>query len=122
MSQHSAAMHVARIERKHGGRTYVSHLLRQSYRQDGQGKHRTLANLSHLPQRLIDLVRRSLQGEVFLASAEALCTLDSKPHGHVEAILTTCRQLELEGLLGSRASRQRSLVLALIVQRLLFPC
>jgi Transposase DDE domain len=122
MSQSSEAMHVAKIERKHGGRTYVSYLLRQSYRQDGKVKHRTLANLSHLPERLIDLVRRSLQGEVFLTCAETIRTLDSKPHGHVQAILTTFDQLELEGLLASRASRQRSLVLALIAQRLLFPC
>src|SRR5438132_7481823 len=122
MRQPSAAMHVAKIERKQGGRTYVSYLLRQSYRQDGKVKHRTLGNLSHLPQRLIDLIRRSLQGETFLSSDEAVRTLDSKPHGHVEAILTTFGQLDLEGLLASRASRQRSLVLALIAQRLLFPC
>src|SRR5205809_733660 len=122
MRQPSAAMHVAKIERKHGGRTYVSHLLRQSYRDGGQVKHRTLGNLSHLPQRLIDLVSRSLQGEVFLAADEAVRTTASKPHGHVEAILTTFDQLDLEGLLASKASRQRSLVLALIAQRLLFPC
>jgi transposase len=115
-------MHVAKIVRKHRGRTYVSYLLRQSYRADGTVKHRTLANLSHLPERLIDLIRRSLQGEAFLASDEVVRTLDSKPHGHVEAILTTCRQLELENLLAAQPSRQRSLVLALIVQRLLFPC
>jgi transposase len=122
MKQPSTAMHVARIERKHGGRTYVSHLLRQSYRQDGKVKHRTLANLSHLPEHVIDLVRRSLQGAVFLATDEAVRTLASKPHGHVEAILTTFDRLGLEGLLGSRPSRQRSLVLALVAQRLLFPC
>jgi transposase len=115
-------MHVAKIERKQGGRTYVSYLLRQSYREDGKVKHRTLGNLSHLPQRLIDLVRRSLQGEAFLSTDEAVRTLASKPHGHVEAILTTFGQLDLEGLLASRASRPRSLVLALIAQRLLFPC
>jgi len=115
-------MHVAKIVRKHGDRTYVSHLLRQTYRQDGQVKHRTLGNLSHLPQRLIDLVRRSLQGETFLSSDEAIRTLASKPHGHVEAILTTFDRLDLEGLLASRPSRQRSLILALIAQRLLFPC
>jgi hypothetical protein len=115
-------MHVARIERKQGERTYVSYLLRQSYRQDGKVKHRTLANLSHLPVRLIDLVRRSLQGEVFVASDQAVRTLQSKPHGHVEAVLTTFGQLDLAGLLASRQSRQRSLVLALIAQRLLFPC
>jgi transposase len=115
-------MHVAKIVRKHGQRTYVSHLLRQSYREGGTVKHRTLANLSHLPERLIDLVRRSLQGETFLASDEVVRTTQSKPHGHVEAILTTCGQLGLENLLASKPSRQRSLVLALIVQCLLFPC
>jgi len=115
-------MHVAKIERKHGGRTYVSYLLRQSYRDGGQVKHRTLGNLSHLPAPLIEVVRRSLQGEVFVAADQAVRTLATKPHGHVEAVLTTLRQLDLEGLLASRASRQRSLVLALIAQRLLFPC
>jgi transposase len=116
------AMHVARIERKHGGRTYVSHLVRETYRQDGKVKHRTLANLSHLPEQVIDLVSRSLQGEVFPAAGETVRTLASKPHGHVDAILTTFDRLGLEGLLASRASRERSLVLALIAQRLLFPC
>jgi transposase len=115
-------MHVATIKRKHGSRTYVSHLLRQSYREEGKVKHRTLANLSHLPEKVIDLVRRSLQGEDFLPASETVQTLASKPHGHVEAILTTFGRLDLEGLLASRASRQRSLVLALIAQRLLFPC
>lgn len=115
-------MHVAKIERKHGGRTYVSHLLRQSYRADGKVKHRTLANLSHVPEPLIDLIRRSLQGETFLGSDNAVRTLASKPHGHVEAILTTCAKLDVENVLGSKPSRERSLILALIVQRLLFPC
>jgi transposase len=115
-------MHVAKIVRKHRGRTYVSYLLRQSYRAEGTVKHRTLGNLSHLPERLIDLVRRSLQGETFLSSDEAIYTKASTPHGHVEALLTLCDKLGLENLLASKPSRQRRLVLALIVQRLLFPC
>jgi transposase len=115
-------MHVAKIVRKHRGKTYVSHLLRQSYRQDGQVKHRTLGNLSHLPPRLIDLIQRSLRGEALVSPAEVFRTTASKPHGHVEAVLTACRQLGLENLLAAKPSRQRSLVLALIAQRLLFPC
>ncbi len=79
-------MHVAKIKRKHGGNTYISHLVRQSYRADGKVKHRTLANLSHLPEHLIDVIRRSLQGEVFLPSDESVRTLSSKPHGHAEAV------------------------------------
>jgi transposase len=122
MRKPSAAIHVAKIVRKHGGKTYVSHLLRRSYRQDGKVKHRTLGNLSHLPERLIDIIRRSLQGEAFVTSAEAFRTVATKPHGHVEAVLTTFRKLDLENLLASQPSRQRSLILALIAQRILAPC
>src|SRR5437899_2562851 len=114
MRNPSAAMHVAKIVRKHRGKTYVSHLLRQSYRHDGRVKHRTLGNLSHLPPRLIDLIGRSLRGEAFVAPHEAFRTTASKPHGHVEAVLTTCRKLDLESLIASKPSRQRALVLALI--------
>lgn len=114
-------MHVAKIERRHNGRTYVSYLLRRSYRQDGHVKHQTLANLSHLPAPTLDLVQRSLQGETFLTATDHFRILDSKPHGHVEAILTTCHRLGLEELLASKPCPQRNLVLALIVQRLLQP-
>ena len=117
-----AAKHVAKIERKHGGRTYVSYLLRQSYRAEGKVKHRTLANLSHLSEPLLDLIRRSLRGEVFLTSDESVRTLSSKPHGHAEAIAIAFDRLGLDCLLASKPSRQRSLILALIAQRLLFPC
>lgn len=122
MRNASAAIHVAKIERKHNGKTYVSYLLRRSFRQDGKVKHRTLGNLSHLPERLIDIIRRSLQGESFVTSDEAFRTLATKPHGHVEAVLTTVRKLDLENLIASTPSRQRSLILALLVQRILFPC
>jgi transposase len=114
-------MHVAKIKRRLNGRTYVSYLLRRSYRHGGHVKHQTLANLSHLPARTLDLVRRSLQGEAFCAAEDRFHILASKPHGHVEAILATCRHLGLEELLASKPCPQRRLVLALIVQRLLSP-
>jgi hypothetical protein len=117
-----ASSHVAKILRKHRGKTYVSYFLRRSYRHDGQVKHRTLANLSHLPLRLIGLIQRSLRGEEFVSAHEAFRTTASKAHGHVEAVLTTYRKLELENLIAAKPSRRRSLVLALIAQRILFPC
>ena len=122
MRNASAAIHVAKIERKHNGKTYVSYLLRRSFRQDGKVKHLTLGNLSHLPERLIEIIRRSLQGESFVTSDEAFRTLATKSHGHVEALLTTFRTLDLDNLLATPASRQRSLILALMAQRILFPC
>ena len=96
MRNPSAAIHVAKIVRKHNGKTYVSYLLRHSYRQGDKVKHRTLGNLSHLPERLIDIIRRSLQGESFVSPAEAFRTVATKPHGHVEAVLTAFGKLDLE--------------------------
>jgi hypothetical protein len=65
--RHSGSMHVAKLVSRQGGREYVSHLVRQSYREDGKVKHRTLANLSPLPQAAIDAVRRVLQGDQAVA-------------------------------------------------------
>jgi transposase len=114
-------MHVAKIVRQCNGQTSVRFLLRRSYRAGGTVKHQTLGNLSHLPAPTLDLVRRSLQGEAFCAAQDHFRILDSKPHGHGAAILTTCRRLGLEELLASKPCPERALVLALIVQRLLNP-
>ena len=96
-------------------------LLRESYREGNKVKNRTLANLSHLPREQIEALRRVLKGEK-LAPVEALFEVTrSLPHGHVAAVLGTLRHLELERLLGSGASRQRDLVCALIVARILQP-
>jgi transposase len=122
MRNPSAAIHVAKIVRKHNGKIYVSYLLRQSYRENGQVKHRTVGNLSHLPEALIDIIRRALSGEDFISSDEAFRTIQSKPHGHVEAVLAAFHKLDLANLLATQPSRQRSLILALIAQRILCPC
>lgn len=114
-------MHVVRIVTKRRGHEYVSHLLRHSYREDGKVKNRTLANLSALPDAVIDLVRRGLAGEVLIPAAEALTIERSWPHGHVAATLGTARKLGLEELLDPQPSRERDLVLAMIVGRILQP-
>ena len=62
---------------------YRTHLLRRSYREDGNVKNETLGNLSHLPDCVIDLIRRSLQGETFVPVGEAFESASSRAHGHV---------------------------------------
>jgi transposase len=122
MSAKPQRMHVARIVRRYRGKTYVTTLVRTSFRHDGKVKHRTLANLSHLPERLIEVVRRSLGGEVLAAADEVLQTVATKPHGHVQAVLGVIRKLSVDALIAAAPSRQRDLVLALVAERLLFPC
>jgi transposase len=100
---------------------YEAHLLRRSYREGGKVKNETLANLSRLPRETIELVRRSLRGEQFLAAAEAFEVERSLPHGHVAAVLAMARALELARLLDRKPSPERSRVLAMICQRVLEP-
>lgn len=122
MPSRSGAVHVATTKRRYKGKTYTSHLLRRSFRVGRHVQHETLGNLSHLPDSLIDLIRRSLAGETFLPASQAFRIEHSRPHGHVQAVLGTLRQLGLEHLLASKPSRQRDLVVALIVERVLAPC
>jgi len=114
-------MHVVTNTIRRGEREYTSVLLRRSYREGGKVKKETLANLSHLPPETIELVRRSLRGERFLAAAEAFEVERSLPHGHVAAVLAVARALELARLLDRKPSPQRSRVLAMVCQRVLQP-
>jgi len=112
---------VATTKRVYKGKTYVTHLLRRSIRKGKTVTHETLGNLSHLPDHLIDIIKRSLKGEAFVPAADAFKITRSLPHGHVEAILTMVHKLGLDDLIASEPSRSRSLVVAMIVQRLVFP-
>src|SRR3954464_13314610 len=122
MPSRTGAVHVATTKKVYKGKTYVTHLLRRSLRQGKSVTHETLGNLSHLPDHLIDLIKRSLKGETFVPAAETFRITRSLPHGHVEAVLTMIRTLGLEDLVASEPSRRRDLVLAMIAERLLFPC
>jgi hypothetical protein len=117
----TGAMHVVRVVSRQKGREYTSVLLRNSYREDGKVKKQTLANLSHLPPATIDVIERSLKGERLLPAAESLEIRRSLPHGHVVAVLGMLRSLGLEKLIDRRPSRERDLVTAMIVARLIAP-
>jgi len=122
MAAKHGSVHVATIIRRHQGRVYTTHLLRRSFRQGPKVLHETLGNLSRLPEATVELIRRSLKGESFVAAQDAFRTLRSRPHGHVEAVLRMIGKLGLDSLLAAKPCRQRDLVLAMIVQRILFPC
>jgi transposase len=114
-------MHVVTNTIRRGDRVYTAHLLRRSYREAGKVRKQTLANLSHLPDEVIELIRGALRGERYLAAGEALTVERSLPAGHVEAALAMARRLELPRLLDRQRSRERALCLAMIVQRVLGP-
>jgi transposase len=96
-------------------------LLRESYRDNGKVKSRTLANLSRLPAALIEVLRCSLKGEQLVPLSDAVEVVASPHHGHVQAVLLALRRLDLARCIGSRATRERNLVLAMIAARILAP-
>jgi hypothetical protein len=97
-------------------------LLRESYREGGKTKNRTLKNLSDWPAERIEQLRAVLRGEQLLPATDAVEIVRALPHGHVFAALGTARRIELDALLPRRApQRRRDLALALIVARLLDP-
>ena len=112
---------MATIRRRHGNREYTTHLLRQSFREQGKVRHRTLANLSYLPDPLIELLRQGLRGgAVGLGEAGPVEVVSSTPHGHVAAVAAFARTLGLPELLGP-PGRDRDLAFALIVARVIRP-
>ena len=97
-------------------------LLRESFREDGKVKKRTLANLSKWPDELVDGLRILLRGGVALPTlGDAFRILRSRPHGHVAAVLGCARRLGLEKLLDRRPSRERALAAAMVLARILDP-
>jgi hypothetical protein len=113
-------MYVARVPNR-GSPPAV--LLRESYRQDGKVKNRTLANLSSWPEAKVDALARALKGQPPPAADldGAFEITRSLPHGHVAAVLGTLRQLGLEELIGPEPSRQRDLVAAMVVAQVIAP-
>lgn len=98
-------------------------LLRESYREGGKVKSRTLANLSHWPADKIEALRRVLRGEHATESPleTSFDIVRSRPHGHVAAVLGMLRKLGVDRLLASRTSRERELVVAMVTARLIEP-
>jgi hypothetical protein len=97
-------------------------LLRESYREGGKVKKRTLLNLSDWPSERIAGFKALLKGgTVIPREQEAISIIRSLPHGHVAAALGVARKIGLDRLIGPDGNRCRDLVLALAVSRILDP-
>jgi transposase len=112
-------MYVARVPNR-GSPPAI--LLRESYREGGKVKNRTLANLSRWPEHKVDALSRALKG---LPPARDLAgafeITRSLPHGHVAAVLGTARRLGIEELIDPTPSRTRDLVVAMLIAQVIDP-
>ena len=82
-----AVMYVTRVPNR-GSPPAV--LLRESYREDGKVKNRTLANLSSWPEAKVEALPRALKGLPPAGLAAGFEITRSLPHGHVRGT-TSCR-------------------------------
>ena len=97
-------------------------LLRESFRERGKVRKRTLCNLSDWEPAHIEGLRAVLKGGIVIPAGQDAIRIDrSLPHGHVTAALGTARKIGLDRLLGPEGNRCRDLVLALVVSRILDP-
>jgi hypothetical protein len=101
-------------------RIYRSHLLRRSVREGTKVKNETLANLSHLPDELIEAIRVGLTGETLVVAGSDFELTRSLPHGHLAAVASVAKSLGLVDLLGPPC-RERDIVYALILARVVHP-
>jgi transposase len=97
-------------------------LLREGWREGNKTRQRTLANLSDWPQEKVETFRRLLRDEPLVCAHDLFTTQKTLPHGHVEAILEMIATLQLDRVLSAQRCRERDLVVAMIVQRLIDPC
>ena len=121
MPARTGIAHVVTTIRKYKDRIYRTHLLRRSYREGGTVKNETLGNLSHLPEAVVDVIRRMLQGETFVPVAQAFQVIASRAQGHVRAVAGAMERLGFARVLASAPSRERDVICALVAARVIAP-
>ena len=96
-------------------------LLRESYREGGKVRKRTLANLSDWSAAKVDAMRAVLRGDARQPAGDAFEIISSRPHGHVQAVAACMKRLGFAALIGTKPSRERDLVLAMVAARIVAP-
>ena len=98
-----------------------AYLLRESFREGTRVRKRTLANLSALSDAQIEAMRAILRGESLAPAVEQFEAIASRPQGHVAAVRVAMQRLDFANLIGTRSSRERDWVCAMVAARILAP-
>lgn len=113
-------MYIEEIKKTQGGKIYHSVLVRENYREDGKVKHRTVANISHLPAAIVKQLKSLLSGKGKLVNSDDLDLLNCREYGASSAFLDLARELELDKMLYSRKVQWREDLMALTVGRIVY--
>ena len=98
-------------------------LLRESYREDGKVKKRTIANITSWPKEKIASMEKILKGNGrVVENIEKEMTIKrSLPHGHISVILKTIKKLKLDKIISRITNEKLLIVLAMIIMRIISP-
>ena len=96
-------------------------LLRESYREDGKVKKRTVANLSSLSLEQAEQIRSILKGEQLTPVNALLVKKQTRQHGNVDAVHTAMRRLKFDALLSKKSCRQRDIIMGVIAALIIDP-
>lgn len=115
-------MFVQATKSRQNGKTYTSHLVRESFRTPNGPRSRTVCNISKLPPEVRQLIAAALSGKTTL-QADSLQLHSALDFGGLAVLVDTWKSLRLDHLLADIGTpRQRALLKAIVLSRLLFPC
>lgn len=115
-------MFVQATKSTRAGKTYLTYLVRESFRTAKGPRSRTLCNITSLPPDVRELIAASLRGQSFLP-VEGLELHGALDYGGLAVLAEAWQRYGLDTLLaGLGTRRQRGLLKAMILGRLLFPC
>ena len=114
-------MFVQATKSTRNGKTYVTHLVRESFRTPKGPRSRTICNLSGLPEEVRELVAASLRGEPLVPVRDLKLT-GAQDYGGLAVLADAWRRFGLDRFLSSLGTpRQQGLLKAMILGRILFP-
>jgi len=94
MKKKQKGLYLADIKRRYKDKEYYTYLLRRSYREGDKIKQQTLANISTLSLDTIKIIKKSLQGDIFIPAKGEIDITRSRSHGHVEAVAKYLKDLK----------------------------
>ena len=112
-------MYIATLKKKQGGKTYTSILVRESYRDNGKVKHRTIASVSKLPVEHIRQLKASLKGRKGDFKVSDLSIGRSCEYGGSFVLRELAKDIGLDRAIFSRETQWRENILAMISGRIL---
>jgi transposase len=113
-------MYIETIKSVKNGKAYITHLVRETYRENGKVKHRTISNISKLPKEQIDILKKSIKGYKGEFSINDLQLGKSYEYGASYAFKNLAEQLGLDKMIHSKNEQWHNDILALIVGRLVY--